>query len=739
MTAPGSPYIRRAVRMTLIVPTVAWLLTNVLDVPAATIPACFAMFALLVFAHFGGPLRDRLTAGAITGLVGLGVVVVACLAGLSVWTAIPATLVGVFAIGYSGVLRGYFAPASAALLVPWIFGITSGNPIDGIPAAAFGWVVGAMAALLANLLVWPDDDHDDLRPLLARCLTDASAMVTARWVHGRYDQAAMDQLDTAIADLDTAFAGRADRPGAATSQDRGFVIALDRVRRLRTALWSDPPVMGDTGPADPVPGDAQLARVTADALTATATSLTSGTPPPDPHLLERARSVHRQELFEWAGSIPPADAADAYPVLASTFGLASVSLTAESLVAGLDPSHHDDSLTLLGDFDRDSITARLAGQWNWQSPWLRKALRTAVAIAVTVLIVKLSGLGFGLWVSLGAMAALKADSSGTRRSAGQIVVGTIGGFVAGALLLTVIGTWVTGYWIVIPIAVFLAAYTPGKTALIVSQSAFTTFILMMVAVSQPGQFDAAEMRVVNESIGVTISLLVSLAMWPHGAAAMVRRTIRAAADSTSAFAASSFGQLTGLPVLSPTTGGHARDELSVAAETLDLAISQRGPGLPDVADWMLVLNTAAQFEWGGRIITGMATDHPLPPGCEQTRRQLVATSRQSHDQVVAAVTSLVEHPEATGSGAADEAPWLAINRTLARDRPQAVAPLDAAAQADTATTIREHGDDPTTTGRGVTAIADAAGWAAQGAQLAQRLTALAAAGGAQPVKYAADA
>lgn len=726
MTAPGSPFIRRAVRMTLIVPTVVFVLTVVLHQPRASLPASFAMFALTVFAHFSGPPRSRLIASSATAAAGLAVIALGCLAGLNLWVALPATLVMVFAIGYAGVLRGYFAPASAALLVPWIFGVTSGTPVDGIPTVLIGWTIGAVAAVLADQFIWPDDAHDDLRPLLGRCMQDAAALVSTRWIDGRFDPAAMDRLDASIAAVDSAFVGRADRPGAATRQDRGFLVAFNGIRRLRTDLWSDQPVTVPAGLDDPPPSGVDLARTTADSLNQAAAALTTHGPIPDPRVIDAARQKHREQVSAWAGSIPTQNADDAYAAITSTFDLTAASLATESILIGLDPQAADEP-TLLGKPPSDTLAGRLVGQWRLQSPWFRKALRTAVSIAVTVVIVKLGDLDFGLWVSLGAMAALKADSSGTRRSAEQIVLGTIGGFVVGATLITIIGPRPIGYWLVVPLAVFLAAYTPGRTAMTISQGAFTVFILMMVGISEPGRYLAAEMRVVNVTLGVTVSLLVSLAMWPHGAAAMVRQTVRAAADKASGFAAASFERLTGG---SPrgTTADQAQPAVTLAAETLDLAVSQRGPGLPDVADWMLVLNTASHYELIGRIVADMADRHPLPCGCTATRRELVETSSSSHRDVVTAVTALTDRPPRKGAGDVLEAPWLTTNRALARERPASVGALDVAARDDTADLIRHGTGDAMERGRGATAIAYATGWAALGAQLAQRLTALAAAG-----------
>lgn len=81
----------------------------------------------------------------------------------------------------------------------------------------------------------------------------------------------------------------------------------------------------------------------------------------------------------------------------------------------------------------------LAGQWQLSSPWMRTALRTATALAITVLAVQLTGAQFGFWVSLGALVALKLDASGTQRTASMVLVGTVVGFVIASVLVLAVG------------------------------------------------------------------------------------------------------------------------------------------------------------------------------------------------------------------------------------------------------------------------------------------------------------
>ena len=54
-----------------------------------------------------------------------------------------------------------------------------------------------------------------------------------------------------------------------------------------------------------------------------------------------------------------------------------------------------------------------------------------------------------------------SSSTPQERDAGgsQIALGTFGGFIVGAAIITLVGDRVGIYWVLLPVAVFLAAYT----------------------------------------------------------------------------------------------------------------------------------------------------------------------------------------------------------------------------------------------------------------------------------------
>ena len=116
----------------------SWFTSDVIKQPAAGLPSSFALFSILVFANLGGPRLARLRANVMIVLVGLVALIAGAVTGASVWVAVPATFVAIFAIAYSAVLRGYFASSTNAVIVPWVLGATSGTGVTNLPAECVG-------------------------------------------------------------------------------------------------------------------------------------------------------------------------------------------------------------------------------------------------------------------------------------------------------------------------------------------------------------------------------------------------------------------------------------------------------------------------------------------------------------------------------------------------------------------------------------------------------------------------
>jgi uncharacterized membrane protein YccC len=99
--------------------------------------------------------------------------------------------------------------------------------------------------------------------------------------------------------------------------------------------------------------------------------------------------------------------------------------------------------------------------------------------------------------------------------------GTIAGFVIGGALLVGIGTSPAALWIAFPIAVLVAAYTPGTAPFAAGQAAFTVTVVVLFNLLVPAGWQVGLLRVEDVAIGSGVSLVVGLLFWPRGVSAIV--------------------------------------------------------------------------------------------------------------------------------------------------------------------------------------------------------------------------
>jgi len=103
----------------------------------------------------------------------------------------------------------------------------------------------------------------------------------------------------------------------------------------------------------------------------------------------------------------------------------------------------------------------------------------------------------------------------------KALAGTVGGFVIGAALLVGIGTNPTALWIAFPLAVLVAAYTPGTAPFAAGQAAFTVMLVVLYNVLVPAGWKVGLLRVEDIAIGCAVSLAVGFLFWPHGISSVV--------------------------------------------------------------------------------------------------------------------------------------------------------------------------------------------------------------------------
>jgi uncharacterized membrane protein YccC len=639
------------------------------------------------------------------------------------WPSVLATIPIVFCISYATVLRGYFGATAVAAIVPWVLAVTEGSPLSTMPVQCLGWAAGGLVSTLGALLLWPSYARSAIQLRLADSL-DAAAAAVQCTATGEDMNERMSDLLKVKDELAKVYTGSQTRPGGGTFRDRSLMFAVDELRRLSTILlWEESAGLRLRDE------DRQLALDSARTLGECAIALREQTAPPDPARLNQAREEHQRGMVAWAGQAIRESRRDdeARRTLTSAFHIRLTALTTQLIafyVRGALNRKANGTVTLGGrtvtdPVRRGIVIGSLRAQWHWSSPWLRTAIRSSVAMALTVLAVSISGAEHGFWVSLGALGALKLDASGTRRTAWQVFIGTVAGFAVGVLTIYAAGPNSDVFWLLLPFVTFLAAYTPGATTLAIGQAAFTILIIVLFGISEPGSFLTSEIRLQDVLMGLSISLLVSLLIWPHGIVPLLFSSLRQACADACALVLSAFTYI--------VDGGSAKDieqarqsaERSVARanETFDLAYAQSGPGLGDVRIWTVVSASATHLVYASQFVEALRRVAPLPAQAEATKEQLVLAGIKVRSGILAAVDAIGEDPEIRDSRSVDrriELPEPSSNPAV--DRLREVLSADMAGLDKTDERL----------GSEAVSLVYAVGWATQMLWLTDRLSAIAA-------------
>jgi uncharacterized membrane protein YccC len=156
-----------------------------------------------------------------------------------------------------------------------------------------------------------------------------------------------------------------------------------------------------------------------------------------------------------------------------------------------------------------------------RSVWFRNSLRGAIALAAAVAVAKLTDVQHAFWVVLGTLSVLRTSAAATGATALRALTGTIVGFAVGGALLVGIGTSPAALWIAFPIAVLIAAYTPGTAPFAAGQAAFTITVVVLYNLLVPAGWQVGLLRVEDVALGCAVSLGVGFLFWPRGVSGVV--------------------------------------------------------------------------------------------------------------------------------------------------------------------------------------------------------------------------
>lgn len=586
--------------------------------------AAFACLSQTLFADFGGSLRRRFTSYLVTTAVGVPLILVGVWASGSLIASVIAAFVVALLVGLIAVLRGPVAAAQTVLLLAVVLALTAVSPDVLVPSVA-GWVYGGVIAAVAAVALWPLQATLPVRNGLAGVLDALADACDARWLDN--DPEALTQArsgaTSALTTLHARYDGNLLRPSGATEADRALAELVDEVGRLRYLQRWD-----DVSPArDPHMQHlmaTECARVTA-VLRACRDRLAGSRQTWSTPSLTDLRAQTLDDMSQWVQDHRETTDTthlrqqldDAFPLRITTLITSRImDLTLTVAPEKGDPRPSD--LPSVSGWDR--IRAHL----SWDSPWLRNALRTAVALAISVGVAKSVSLEHPFWIVLGTLSALRFDAMGTGRQAWQALVGTTVGVAISAGVLTVVGDQPLVWWLLLPVTLFVAGYTPGTTSFAVGQAAFTLTVIVLFSIIAPDGVKLAEARWVDVVLGLVISLLVSAMIWPRGVVETLYKRMREAMTNACDFYVASSDWLAGGAIddrLLQQFELRSRQSLDRAREVLDLSIAQRPPKSFAPQRWTAMANTVRHVDYAGRLaplarenvhLRGQARTIPMP-------------------------------------------------------------------------------------------------------------------------------
>jgi uncharacterized membrane protein YccC len=256
-------------------------------------------------------------------------------------------------------------------------------------------------------------------------------------------------------------------------------------------------------------------------------------------------------------------------------------------------------------------------------------------------------------VLLGVISILRFDAVGTRRFALQAVGGTIVGVVVATALVFTVGQQEWVLWLVLPVFVFLAAWSAVAVSYPVGQAAFSALVLVgMGILSWPPQPSLGLVRIEDVLLGAAVALVVGVLMWPRGAVGYLRHQLADALTSGNAYLTAAIGAFLSPPGDGSLDGLRHRAILDAerASETYDVSLMQHGPA-EDMRPWTSATVATYLVISTGRVLADFAANTP-GIATHPTLAAAVADAQDASERHWSAVASAMRrdepdlHPEA---------------------------------------------------------------------------------------------
>jgi len=555
-------------------PAVFAFADKVIGDPQLATFAAFGSFALLVLVEFGGPMRSRVVAYAALACAGAANIAIGTACSQNAWLAAVVMGIVAFVVIFSGIVNGYFAAATTAVLLTFILAAMVPAPWSAVPARLEGWALAVGACTAAQLLLWPTRPQAPLRADAARAAKALAELASAELA--RDTGAIADRVHAAgaaLRELRRRFLVAPHKPTGPAGPQAGLNSLVDELDWV-FALLAPPAQIPELSVCEEENAAAVAAVV--EALGATASTLDGGDERPDLDRLRATREALARAVARDVVAMPNAAEDDVREIFRAAFRIRALSGATEQAAryalvgtGATVPDPEDEARPVV-------LAALQAGEHaavEHTSPrdiWFRNSLRGAVALAIAVYIAQRSGLQHGFWVVLGTLSVLRSNALGTGWSVLTALAGTAVGIVVGAALVIAIGSHSTVLWILLPLAVLLGSYAPRAISFAAGQAGFTVVLFVLFNLIQPVGWRIGVVRVEDVAIGFAISLGVGLLFWPRGAAALLRENLATAYSRNADYVVAAERELVG----SAATAAGEASAAATAAHRLDDAYRQ---------------------------------------------------------------------------------------------------------------------------------------------------------------------
>ncbi|MGB8403080.1 MAG: FUSC family protein, partial [Mycobacterium sp.] len=493
-----------------------------------TLFALFGSVALLIVADFPGNRPARAVAYCGLGFNGAVLITLGTLVSpMPVLAVVSMFVIGV-AVTFSGVLSEIVAAGQRATLMTFILPVCT--PPGPIPDRLLGWATAWVVAVPAALLLFPPTHHDELRRHAAEVCRVLAARLTGA--------ATATQVSDAMTALHENFLGADFRPVGLTAGSRALVRVVDDLQWLCDRVTDNTgALLGEMrGPVVRVLTDCALVLTTsrADGRDLRRTDLTAA-------LTAHTASAHgryREDIEEILGEPDDlkATAVGRKLLQLRTFS-ACVGVIGRVIGVAADADARPVWARVLG---RRLPTTRIAdrvlsesqavasipsGFLTTRAVVVRNSIRTGLGLAAAVVVVHTFPVQHGFWVVLAASSVLRSSALTTGTRMLRAVSGTVAGFVLGAVLVELLGVHPALMWALLPVVAFGSAYVPDVFSFTAGQALYTMLVLTIYNLLNPTGWRVGLVRLEDVLVGAAVGIVVSLLLWPRGAAAVVTRAL----------------------------------------------------------------------------------------------------------------------------------------------------------------------------------------------------------------------